>query len=55
MRVLDKNEVSEVSGGTFCLVGGLISGIFSLLKKPKTVCAPVHAPAPCKPAKRHGC
>ena len=54
MRVLDKNEVSEVSGGTFCLIGGLVSGLFGLLKS-KSACAP--APTYCAPAPkpRRGC
>ncbi|MCX7284001.1 MAG: hypothetical protein NTX28_08135 [Novosphingobium sp.] len=47
MRVLEKNEVSEVSGGTFCLIGGLLSGFFSRLTT-KTTCAP--APTTCAPA-----
>lgn len=51
MRVLDKNEVSEVSGGTLCS----IKGLFSLLKSKKSYCAP--APKVCAPAPkpRKGC
>lgn len=45
MRVLDKNEVSEVSGGTLCLVKSLVALKLSLLNS----CAPKPAPAPCAP------
>ncbi len=49
MRVLDKNEVSEVSGGTFFLLGGLLS----LLKKPIYVHKPAHVPHKPAPKKHH--
>jgi hypothetical protein len=30
MRVLKNEELKAVSGGTFCLLGGLLRGVFSL-------------------------
>lgn len=53
MRVLDKNEVSEVSGGTLCLVAGVLGGLFSLLRKPAVYCKPAPVCPPAKP--KHGC
>lgn len=53
MRVLDKNEVSEVSGGTLCLIGGLLGGIFGLLRKPAVYCKP--APVCPPPAPKGHC
>lgn len=49
MRVLDKNEVSEVSGGSLFLLAGL----FGLLRKPAVFCKPAPVCPPAKP--KHGC
>lgn len=35
MRVLKNEELKAVSGGTFCLIGGLLRSVFSLFS-----CAP---------------
>ncbi len=51
MRVLDKAEVNQVSGGTFGLIGGLLGLLFGS----KSYCAPVQcAPVKCAPPKK-GC
>jgi hypothetical protein len=58
MRVLNKNEVSEVSGGFLCLVGGLLSCLFGSRSAPKSNnCAPAPKSNYCAPApkKRRGC
>ncbi len=52
MRVLEKNEVSEVSGGTFRLLGWLFGKKSHCAPAPK-VCAP--APKVCAPKPRKGC
>lgn len=53
IRELTQHEVQEVSGGTFCLLGGLMSfkmkligSLFSCFKP--APCQP--APTPCQPA-----
>ncbi len=57
IRELSSNEVQAVSGGTFCLLGGLFSFKLSLIKSlfswgsscsTTTTCAP--APTTCEPA-----
>lgn len=48
MRVLEKNEVSEVSGGGLFLLAGL----FGLLRKP-VICKPAPVCPPARP--KHHC
>ncbi|PXW94546.1 hypothetical protein C7444_11337 [Sphaerotilus hippei] len=58
MRELKSNELQAVSGGTFCLTGGLFKSIFSLFSfKSSSYCAPAPAPAPapCQPAPAPTC
>jgi hypothetical protein len=57
MRVLEKAEINEVSGGTFCLLGGLLSSLFSCFAPKAPTCAPAPvscAPVKCAPVKK-GC
>lgn len=62
IRELSAKEVQNVSGGTFCLIGGLLSGLFSCFsyKKPSNSCQPAPtpcqpAPSPCQPKPKCGC
>jgi len=59
IRELSAKEVQNVSGGTFCLLGGLtswFSGLFSCFsyQKPTYSCYQP-APTPCQTTPKYGC
>ncbi|WP_153162598.1 hypothetical protein [Zoogloea sp. 1C4] len=49
IRELSAKEVQNVSGGTFCLLGGLLSFKLNLLSSLFKSCS-TPAPTPCQPA-----
>ena len=49
IRELSSQEVQNVSGGTFCLLGGLLSFKLNLLSNLFKSCS-TPAPTPCQPA-----
>lgn len=48
LKELDQQTMEETTGGTFCLIGGLLWSIFNPICQPKpSPCQP--APSPCEP------